>query len=452
MSGKGNGSLQWLAFPGKWGAMDRILMIVIDGLGDQAQDDLGRRTPLQVAYTPNLNHLALLGGCGLYHGLGSGVILPSDLAHFLLLGYPVNQFPGRGYLEALGAGMDTPPNTAFFVAQGCWIDDRGTLVESRAQLDPDQWNAVLDSIPTTMHHGGQRLTLHPVGPGEAIVEVEGGSHEVSDTHPLVPGSPALRAEPFEKGNEKARATAELLNRYLVEVHRQLLSRHPQRGLGVDGGQGMNAILTWGGGRFRILESLEERWGLKGASLAAGSAYKGLSLALGMDHEELPELKDPGDDLLKRLQRAERLLEDYDLIYLHVMAIHRAAHTRNPWNKVEAIESLDRALPYLAERFVTQDGLLTVITGDHSIPSSGFMLHSGEPVPLLIIGNKVRRGETRTFDEVAVAQGSLGFLRGAELMHTILSYTGRGNMFGRYQGPQHRPYFSPQQAAPMPWWE
>ena len=100
--------------------------------------------------------------------------------------------------------------------------------------------------------------------------------------------------------------------------------------------------------------------------------------------------------------------------------------------------------------MTQDGLLTVITGDHSIPSSGFMLHSGEPVPLLIIGNKLRRGETRTFDEVTVAQGSLGFLRGAELMHTILSYTGRGNMFGRYQGPQHRPYFSPHLATPMPW--
>ncbi len=430
--------------------MDRILMIVIDGLGDQAQEDLGRRTPLQVAYTPNLNHLALLGGCGLYHGLGSGVILPSDLAHFLLLGYPVNQFPGRGYLEALGAGLDTPPNTAFFVAQGCWIDERGVLLDSHPGVEPEEWEEILQAIPRSMHHQGQRLTLHSIAPGEALVEVEGGSHEVSDTHPLVPGSPSLKAEPFDKGNRKAVATAELLNRYLVEVHRVLQALPSNRMSRRENVPVVNAVLTWGGGMFRSLESLEERWGLKSASLAAGRAYKGLSLALGMAHEELPELDDPGDDLLKRLQRAERLLEEYDLIYLHVLAVHRAAHTRNPWNKVEAIESLDRALPYLAERFVTQDGLLTVITGDHSIPSSGFMLHSGEPVPLLIIGNKVRRGETRTFDEVTVAQGSLGFLRGAELMHTILSYTGRGNMFGRYQGPQHRPYFSPHLATPMPW--
>ncbi len=431
--------------------MDRILMIVIDGLGDQAQDDLGRRTPLQVAYTPNLNHLALLGGCGLYHGLASGVILPSDLAHFLLLGYQANQFPGRGYLEALGAGLTTPPNTALFMAQGCWIDERGVLLESRPKIGQEEWEEVLNTIPLTMHHKGQRLTLHPISPGEAIVAVEGGSHEVSDSHPLVLGAPSLKVEPFEKGNKKALVTAELLNTYLIDVHRALQRLSFNRKGEKEERPTINAILTWGGGRLRQIESLEERWGLRSASLASGRAYKGLSLALGMDHYELPELEDPGDDLLKRLQQVERLIEEYDMVYLHVMAIHRAAHTRNSWNKVEAIESLDRALPYLAERFVTQDGLLTVITGDHSIPSSGFMLHSGEPVPLLIIGSKVRRGETRTFDEVAVAQGSLGFLRGPELMHTILSYTGRGNMFGRYQGPQHRPYFSPHQATPMPWW-
>lgn len=425
-------------------------MVVIDGLGDQAQDDLGRRTPLQVAYTPNLNHLALLGGCGLYHGLGSGVILPSDLAHFLLLGYPVNLFPGRGYLEALGAEMDTPPGTAFFLAQGCWIDERGVLLENLPPIDLRDWEEVLNSIPHAMHHQGLSLSLHSIAPGEAIIEIEGGSHEVSDTHPLVLGAPTFKAEPLDAANRRAVATAELLNRYLVEVHRILqgipLNREGRR----EEIPKVNAILTWGGGTFRTLEGIEERWGLKSASLAAGRTYKGLSLALNMTHHELAELEDPGDDLLKRLQLAERLLEEYDLVYLHVMAIHKAAHTRNPWNKVEAIESLDRALPYLAERFVTQDGLLTVITGDHSIPSSGFMLHSGEPVPLLIIGSKVRRGETRIFDEVSVAQGSLGFLRGVELMHTILSYTGRGNMFGRYQGPQHRPYFSPQQARPMPW--
>ncbi|MCI5125709.1 MAG: hypothetical protein D3925_14850, partial [Candidatus Electrothrix sp. AR5] len=37
---------------------ERCLLILLDGLGDRAYPELGDRTPLQAAHTPNLDNFA----------------------------------------------------------------------------------------------------------------------------------------------------------------------------------------------------------------------------------------------------------------------------------------------------------------------------------------------------------------------------------------------------------
>ena len=39
----------------------RILFVILDGLADRPQKALGGKTPLEAAYTPNLDRLAELG-------------------------------------------------------------------------------------------------------------------------------------------------------------------------------------------------------------------------------------------------------------------------------------------------------------------------------------------------------------------------------------------------------
>jgi len=43
---------------------------------------------------------------GLFHAHLQGAALPSELAHFLMFGYRIEEFPGRGAVEALGEGID----------------------------------------------------------------------------------------------------------------------------------------------------------------------------------------------------------------------------------------------------------------------------------------------------------------------------------------------------------
>lgn len=66
------------------------------GIGDTGPS--GGRTPLAAARTPNLDLLARKGACGLYHPYVPGVPLPSELAHFLMFGYELEEFPGRGLM------------------------------------------------------------------------------------------------------------------------------------------------------------------------------------------------------------------------------------------------------------------------------------------------------------------------------------------------------------------
>ena len=53
---------------------------------------------------------------------------------------------------------------------------------------------------------------------------------------------------------------------------------------------------------------------------------------------------------------------------------------------------------------------------------------------------MRRDDVDTFDEVSVAKGCLGLIRGKELMLTILNYMDRSALKGHRLGKIERPYF------------
>src|ERR671925_931283 len=87
--------------------MNRLLYVCLDGLGDDPIPELDDRTPLEAARTPFLDSLARRGRTGTVVTVGEGIAPESDIAVFAILGYdPRDEHPGRGVVEAVGAGMD----------------------------------------------------------------------------------------------------------------------------------------------------------------------------------------------------------------------------------------------------------------------------------------------------------------------------------------------------------
>src|SRR5881392_3861560 len=102
-------------------------------LGDRAHDVLGGRTGNEAAETPNLDRLCASGSCGLLYAVGPGRAPSSDVAHWSMLGYRPDEFPGRAVFEALGRGQDVSEEHVFAYAalrpaerrdDGWWLTGR----------------------------------------------------------------------------------------------------------------------------------------------------------------------------------------------------------------------------------------------------------------------------------------------------------------------------------------
>jgi 2,3-bisphosphoglycerate-independent phosphoglycerate mutase len=92
-----------------------------------------------------------------------------------------------------------------------------------------------------------------------------------------------------------------------------------------------------------------------------------------------------------------------------------------------------------ERILREDVLLAV-TSDHSTPSSGSLVHSGEPVPLTLLSNGTRRDSVTRFEETACAAGCLGLIRGQEFMYTVLNMLDRAKLAGVMDTPRDQPFW------------
>jgi 2,3-bisphosphoglycerate-independent phosphoglycerate mutase len=425
------------------GFVMKIILVLLDGIGDRSYDVLDHRTPLQAAATPNLDRLAFLGSNGLFHAASPGQCLPSETAHYLLFGYELDTFPGRGLLEAVGDGVafdDADVLCLAHLASISWEQGEPLLIHKRPDLEDAELEALFSAI-SAYEVNGIRFRLQQTRRHDGILIISGGaSPHVSDSDPMVPGRMMACIQPLSDTSEpeEAALTAKAFNRYLTYCHRMLTDHEVNRQRHTKDLPPANFLATQRCGRRIVQEAFSYRWGLSGMLIASGSVYGGLAKEVGLTFARVKDGSDPGDDLRERIRLA---LDDpaHDFIHVHTKVPDEAAHTGDPRQKVDAIAALDRGLNELVEAVEGRDDLLVAVTADHSTPSISPLIHSGEPVPVALVGSAIRRDEVDTFDEVRAAVGCLGLLRGRELMLTILNHADRSVLQGHRLGAEERPY-------------
>ena len=127
-----------------------------------------------------------------------------------------------------------------------------------------------------------------------------------------------------------------------------------------------------------------------------------------------------------------LEKDYDFIHLHTKETDEAAHTKDPRNKVRVLEEIDRQIGPLVERALKEE-IFLVVTGDHTTPSCGPMIHSENPCQSCSLEN-VRVDHVDSFGERDCARGSIR-MYGSDLMQMLLNYTDRAQFYNYRQGPR-----------------
>ena len=388
-----------------------IVLVLLDGLGDRAHDVLGGRTANEAAATPNLDALAARGSCGLLYAVGPGRAPSSEVAHWPMLGYRRDEFPGRAVFEALGHGQAVDGNYVFAYAALRPAERRsdGWWLSGRPEPERDAQEAArLVERCDGIEADGLTFSLEHVWRGEAILRISGGADErVTDTdaffrdrHPLLRPR-ALAAE--------ADRTARACEKWTREVLQRL------------DGERFNVITLKWFGRPRRLPSFQDRHGVSG-TFAAGSAFlRGLGRCVGLDPIDQPKL----DLSLVR----ERLDAGDTFVYVHDKRADEAGHTKDPRTKQAAVEELDAELTGLPI-----DRAVVCVTGDHATPASPEVIHSGDPVPLVVAGPGVRADSVSRFGELDCGAGILGHLRGGDLMPVLLNAADRPLFLGSRPTP------------------
>lgn len=363
--------------------------------------------------------------------VGEGIAPESDIAVFAILGYdPRGEHPGRGVVEALGVGMDFRDGDLayrvnFATAEWPTIVDRRVgrdLTSDESAALAEEVNRKL-SLPdatfelrATVEHRGVLVIRSTEGPLSA---------EVSNTDPAYRKeghlgvaletfeSEVARCEPLDD-TPAARLAAELTNAFVEASARILDASEVNAARRRAGKLPGNLILTRDGGDHRpSLQPIKERFGPEWGCFVEMPVERGIALILGMEPVDAPRLL-VEEDYATWAYLAADALGGFDALYVHIKGPDVPAHDGRAEDKRDVIELIDRV--FFGEVLPRIDLGTTVVavTADHAT-SCVRKAHTADPVPLLVAGGPVRPDGSDVFGERASGTGSLGSMKGVEIL-------------------------------------
>ena len=404
--------------------------VLLDGCGDRPVPSLNHTTPLEAAYTPNLDRIATKAKLGSVTTVGRGIAPESDIAVFNMLGYSFGKgYPGRGVVEAVGAGLEVRDGDLALRANLASAKGR-RILDRRAgrNLTQDEAEALAGDLKQVKLTGASfefRATVSYRG--VLVIRAEDPlSAEVSNTDPAyarVGGFGAakesagpesvMRSVPQSKSWGAAKA-AKLVNEFTTKAQRVLESSEVNKARVRAGKLPANLVLLRDAGdHLPKLPSFEEKYGLKGTALVEMPAEVGIARLLGMKMVPIKDRK----DITEKARLFSSELADETVVYVHIKGPDEFGHDGDARGKKKNIEAIDREF-FSAVAGVTPDVRLGV-SCDHATPCT-LKRHSADPVPLLVTTHS--NGDGMRFTERNSLRGSLGHLRGSEVLGLVTRRT------------------------------
>lgn len=324
-----------------------------DGMADHSRQELGGRTPLQAASTPNLDRLAQEGELGLLTVVPGTVRRGSGLTGTTILGYdPKKYYQGPGPFEAASLGVALGEQD---VAYRC------TMVTLRADVQPgskgglneikklgphvvmddataglistEEARELIEAINEQL--GSEMIQFYPgLGHRHLMVWGKGKSRAVCQDPQSLVGRPIADALPTGDG-------ADILWK-LMDASFQILRDHPlNEERSAAGQKPANCLWLWGEGRAIFWPSLSERLKMSGVVVSQSDVYRGLGIMAGLEAVDGSRLA--GTDLRTQAAVALEELARKDFAYVHVELPDEVVYGSDVAAKVKAIEAVDREL-------------------------------------------------------------------------------------------------------------
>jgi len=385
--------------------MTKYLVVIGDGMSDLPLKELGGKTPLEAARTPNLDWLAQNGTCGWTSNVPAGLEPGSDVAAMSIFGADPNKYyTGRGPLEAASLGVRVKRGEVAFRCNLVSVEHGRMKDFTAGHITTAEAKKIFKLLNQKL--GRKDLRFYPgLSYRNLLVTDRGALAKTTAPHDIT-GKKIDASLPRGKDSEFLR---QLMNESVVLLH-GLRSK-------------ASMIWPWGQGEMPRLPSFKGRTGKRAAIITAVHLLKGLGKILGMNVIDVPGATGYLDTNYKgKAEYALRALKKHDVVFVHVEAPDEAGHEGNVKHKVKAIEDFDKLVigTILNALRITRDDLRVLVLPDHPTPIK-FMTHTSDPVPFVVYSPQVTGPGSRVggFNEKAIAKSRLKIKDGYKLIGRFL---------------------------------
>ena len=414
----------------------KLIYVLLDGIGDLPHPSLNDLTPLEAAYTPNLDALARNGAMGRVISVGKGIAPQSDIAVFNMLGYSFKDgsYVGRGVIESIGCNVDFHDGDLALRGNFATVDKNLKVIDRRAGriITRQEANSVCETLRNGIkfHDRDASVSLQPTIAHRVVIRIRHAkmklSDKISNTDPAydkIDGMGVAKANVDnayveeskpQEDSEPARVAARLLNEFTTQAI-QLLRHHPVNNARISAGkQPMNCILARdSGNKYPNLEPISKRYGMSVGCIVDMPVEIGISKVLGIEMFRGGEIT----DYEQKAKVAANSLKLVNTVYVHIKGPDEFGHDGDANGKKKNIEDIDRRFFGKLRDELNMDAAL-VISGDHSTPCTK-KGHTDDPIPLLISGSMVKQDGSARFTEKYGRRGRLGLLMGIEVLPTAI---------------------------------
>jgi 2,3-bisphosphoglycerate-independent phosphoglycerate mutase len=391
----------------------KYVIIIPDGAADEPLEELGKKTILEVAQTPNMDKISTQGRLGQVNTIPKGMEPGSDVAQMSLLGYdPLEFYTGRAPIEAVARNIQLSPNDWVFRCNLVTISDGKMEDHSAGHISTEEGAKLIMDL--NEHLSNEKLHFYPGVSYRHLLVFKDVDFDVKTypPHDYI-GTAADKILPRGKG-------ADVLIDLIVRSQ-QLFINHDINKVKKDLGENeVSSIWLWGQGKKARMESFEKRFGLKGAAITAVDLVRGLSMLIGFDLLNVPGATGFVDTNYQgKASAAIEALNKYDLVFIHIEAPDEASHNGSIELKKKAIEQIDKHIvgPVL-EALQGYEKWRILVLPDHPTPVEK-RAHSGGPVPFAMAGTGVKGILNTTFSEANAAKSGIKIENGFELMEYFL---------------------------------
>jgi 2,3-bisphosphoglycerate-independent phosphoglycerate mutase len=399
----------------------KYIVLIGDGMGDYALPELGGKTPLQAADTPNMDRIASVR-IGLVRTIPEKMEPGSDVANLSLLGYdPRVYHTRRGPFEAASMGVKLKADDVAFRMNLVTLErrsDREIIMISHSSGDiPGQEAGLLVKDLKKAIEGRYISVYQGVGYRHLLVWADGPAAALTIPPHDVLGqnmAPYLNHTADNPVPALIRRSWTILGQHSVNLSRRR-----------DHLKEANSIWLWGQGKAPRLTLFREKYGVNGAIISAVDLIKGIGIYAGFSPIHVEGATGYlNTNYLGKAQAALRALEELDFVFLHVEAPDEAGHSGNWKEKIEAIENFDRKVvgPVLLGLRQFADYRVMVVS-DHLTPIVK-RTHTDEPTPFAWAskGEVENAAEGPGFSEASAQKAGLFIDKGHELMDVFISKT------------------------------